>query len=179
MPTFTFDQPWWWYVLWNLGAFAVSLVPHSIMEWAAHRFVLHSKAIVKFAYDEHDQSHHRVYLANESFSVPGLDYGVDFHLRDWALFLGFVMPLWAVAEYLTGRPLMIGAGLSAALWLQTFNVVHRHFHAPTGSWIERTWFFGVLKRHHFEHHRDPKKNYNVAFLPIADLLFGTYSRGPR
>lgn len=176
MPTFGFS-PWWTYILWNVLAFVVALVPHSIMEWMAHRFVLHSKVIVKFAYDEHDQNHHKVYLHDETFSKPGFDYGVDFHLRDWALFLVFVLPFWAGIEYLIQKPILLGATASACMWLQLFNFVHRHFHAPDGGWIEKTWFFRVIRRHHVEHHRDPRKNFNVAFLPIADFLLGTYSGG--
>jgi len=55
-------------------------------------------------------------------------------------------------------------------------VIHRHFHAPDGSWIERTWYYSFLKRHHREHHRNTRKNYNVAFFPIADFLLGTLKR---
>lgn len=175
MPTWTLPIDWT-YALWTVGAFAVSLIPHSIMEWLAHRFVLHSQAIVKFAYQEHDQNHHQQYGPDETFGVPGFDYGVDFHVRDWFLFLTFVMPFWASVEYLAGKPLMIGALTSAMMWLQTFNVIHRHFHAPNGSWIERTWYYEVLKRHHREHHRNPRKNFNVAFFPIADFLLGTLKR---
>lgn len=178
MPTWTLPIDWT-YALWTAAALLGSVVPHSIMEWLSHRFVLHSKAIVKFAYEEHDQDHHKKYGADETFGIPGLDYGVDFRFRDWLLFLAFVMPIWAGVEYLTGKPLMVGAFVCAVSWLQTFNVIHRHFHAPDGSWIEQTWYYNMLKRHHREHHRNLRKNYNVAFFPIADFLFGTYSRGAR
>lgn len=176
MPTFTPGHPWWWYVIWNAAAFFIALVPHSFMEWLSHRFVLHSKAIVKFAYEEHDQAHHKEYGAGDTFQAPGKAYGVDFHARDWLIFLVLVMPLWVGAEILVGKPLVIGAFLCAILWLQTFNVIHRHFHAPDGSWLEGTWYFVMLKSHHREHHRNPGKNLNVAFFPIADFFLGTLSR---
>ena len=173
--TFMMNEPWWWYVLWNASFFVVSLVPHSFMEWLSHRFILHSKALVKFAYEEHDQAHHVEYGPDQTFEVPGKDYGVDFNTRDWLLFIAIVMPLWAGVEYLTGKPLLIGVFASTALWLHTFNVIHRHFHAPNGSWIERTWYYKTLKRHHREHHRDARKNLNIV-LPLADFFLGTLKR---
>jgi hypothetical protein len=179
MPTFRFDHPWTWYALWNLGVFFVALIPHSFMEWMSHRFVLHSKVIVKFAYEEHDQVHHHKYGADETFGIPGLDYGIDFRFRDWLIFLVIIMPMWAALEYWTGKPLLLGAFACACLWLHMFNVIHRHFHAPDGGWLERTWYYRFLREHHRRHHRNPKKNLNVAFLPIADFFLGTYDRDPR
>ena len=177
MPTWTFEGPWWVYALWNLGVFALSFIPNSFMEWITHRFILHSKAIVRFAYEEHDQAHHKEYLADSSFGVPGKDYGVDFGVRDWLMFIVVIMPAWAGIEYFSGKPILIGAALSTCLWLQMFNVIHRHFHAPTGGWIERTWYYRVLHRNHFQHHRDTATNFNVCFFPVADVVLGTYRRG--
>jgi hypothetical protein len=176
MATFRLDHPWTWYVLWNAAAFAVAFIPNSFIEWLSHRFVLHSKAIVRFGYEEHDRTHHVIYRSDGSFSVPGLDYGIDFRFRDWFLFLVIVVPAWIGVELATGRPLVVGATLASMLWLQTFNVLHRAFHAPSGSWIERTRYFRFLREHHRGHHADPSKNLNVAFPPLADLVFGTLRR---
>ncbi len=173
MPSWAFDGPWWVYALWNLGAFLFSFIPNSFMEWTAHRFILHSKAIVKFAYEEHDQNHHYEYLGGSTFSIPGKDYGVDFGVRDWLLFIVFVMPMWAGVEYLSGKPILLGTAISTCLWLHMFNVVHRHFHAPNGAWIERTAYYKFLMRHHRRHHMNTATNFNVAFLPIADWALGT------
>jgi hypothetical protein len=175
MPTWTLPIDWT-YALWTVATFVGSFVPHSFMEWVSHRFVLHSKAIVKFAYEEHDQAHHKEYGPDETFCVPGKDYGVDFHVRDWLIFLVIVMPMWAGVEVLTGKPLMLGALCSALLWLQTFNVIHRHFHAPDGSWFERTWYFKYLREHHRKHHADTKVNLNVAFPPLTDFILRTLKR---
>lgn len=178
MPSFNLDHGIAWYILWNAAFFALSFIPHSFMEWLSHRFVLHSKAIVKFAFEEHDTNHHNEYGADETFGVPGKDYGVDFNVRDWLLFLVVVIPMWVGVEYLTKRPCLVGTTLAAMLWLHTFNVIHRHFHAPTGSWLERTWYYKLLRRHHREHHRDRSKNFNVAFFPIADFVLRTLKRSP-
>lgn len=178
MPTFQALHPWYEYVLWNLGAFVVAFFPHSFFEWIAHRFILHSKAIVRFAYEEHDRQHHEQYRHDASFEAPGLDYGVDFSVRDWLLFLVFIMPLWAAVEVWTGKPILIGTFAAACVYLHAFNVIHRHFHAPDGGWLERRGFYLFLHRHHRLHHKQRNRNLNVVF-PFADLCLRTLVRkGP-
>lgn len=175
MPTLSGTHPWFLYVLWNLGAFFVVLLPHSFFEWIAHRFILHSKAIIRFAYEEHDQEHHEEYGHDHTFAVPRRDYGIDFNVRDWFLFLGFIMPLWAGVELWIGKPILVGAFLSACAYLHAFNVIHRHFHAPTGSWLESTSVYWFLHEHHRLHHRLRHRNLNVVF-PFADLCLRTLVR---
>lgn len=178
MPTFQGGHPWYWYVLWNLGAFAVAFFPHSIVEWIAHRFLLHSKALVRFAYEEHDQRHHERFGHDASFAVSGTEYGRDFNVRDWFLFLIFIMPLWAGLEWGIGKPILLGTFAAACVYLHAFNVIHRHFHAPTGGWLERRAFYSFLREHHRLHHRVRHRNLNVVF-PLADLLLGTRLSRPR
>lgn len=178
MLTFISGHPWYWYVLWNLGAFFFAFFPHSFLEWIAHRFILHSKAIISFAYEEHDQQHHEQYGHGETFAVPKFEYGRDFNLRDWLLFLGFILPMWAVLEwYVIHRPIMIGVFVSACAYLHAFNVIHRHFHAPTGTWLERTAVYRFLHEHHRLHHQRRRRNLNVVF-PFADFCLRTLLRRP-
>lgn len=178
LPSLDLSHPWH-YAIWNAGVFVISFIPNSFVEWLAHRFVLHSKAIVKFAYEEHDRVHHVVYKADQSFSMPGFDYGVDFHLRDWVLFLVVVIPVWTGIELLVGKPLLAGAILSTLLWLQTFNFIHGRFHSPRGGWFEGTKYYISLREHHFRHHADTSKDYNVAFPGIADWILGSLIRRPK
>lgn len=178
MPTFSFDGGWLPYAGWNLLAFAASFVPHSFFEWISHRFVLHSKAIVKFAFEEHDRVHHVIYGSDHTFHVQDGKpaYGVDFTARDFILFIVIVMPLWGAAEYLSGKPLLLGAFVSVLVWLNMFNYLHRLYHEPKGSWVEKTWYFCFLKEHHRKHHEDTSRNLNVSFLPIADWALRTNKR---
>lgn len=178
MPTWNYSESWMLYVAWNAAAFAVSFIPHSFVEWLAHRFVLHSKAIVKFAYEEHDRAHHVEYGPDHTFHVqhgkPA--YGTDFTLRDFALFLAFMLPIWIGIEFLIKRPVVVGGIASVLLWLNMFNYLHRLYHEPRGAWIEGTRYFRYLKGHHREHHADTSKNLNVSFFPIADLTLRTLRR---
>lgn len=176
MPSFQLDGPWWVWALWQSAAFLFSFIPNSFIEWLSHRFVLHSKAIVKFAYEEHDRRHHVEYGPDDTFAVHGKDYGLDFHFRDWFLFLVITLPMWTAIEIWSGKPILLGTTLSTLLWLQMFNVIHYHFHAPNGSWIERTWYYRFLMAHHREHHRDPRTNLNVCFFPVADWVLRTRRR---
>ena len=172
----TIHASWEEILLWNLLAYVVSFIPHSFVEWLSHRFVLHSKAIVSFAYEEHDQQHHQQHRGDETFIAPSLLDGPDFRPRDWALFISVVMPIWVGIEFLAGKPVVIGAFLSVVSWLWMFDVLHRRYHFPRGSWIERTGFFKYLREHHRLHHVDPTRNMNVCFYPIADFVLRTMKR---
>jgi len=178
MPTWNYSESWMWYVAWNAIAFGASFIPHSFVEWLAHRFVLHSKAIVSFAYEEHDRRHHVEYGPDHTFHVQDGKpaYGTDFTLRDFALFLAVMLPFWVGVEFAMKRPVVIGGLVSVLLWLNMFNYLHRLYHEPKGGWIERTWYFGYLKRHHRGHHAVPSRNLNVSFFPIADWMLRTLRR---
>lgn len=175
MPSFNYSGEWFAYLGWNALAFVVSFIPHSFFEWISHRFVLHSKTIVGFAYEEHDRRHHVEYGPDHTFHVQDGKpaYGVDFTPRDFILFIVTVMPIWAGVEFLAGRPLLLGAFLSVLTWLNMFNYFHRLYHEPRNSWFEGTWYFRFLKERHRRHHADPSKNLNVSFFPIADWTFRT------
>ncbi len=178
IPSLRFDWPWYEFLLWNAATFVVSFFPNSFFEWISHRWVLHSKAIVGFAYQEHDRVHHVDFGADQSFHVPQGDkaYGVDFKFRDWTLFLVIMIPVWLGVELLVGKPLILGAVLSILCWLQMFNSIHRLFHEPRDSWFERTRYFQFLKTHHRRHHADTSKNLNVSFIPIADFFLRSIAR---
>jgi hypothetical protein len=175
MPTFTLDHPWHWYLLWNTVGFAGAFLLNSFVEWGAHRFVLHSKKFVKFAYELHDRTHHVIFGADESYHAQTEDAKnhITFVLRDFILFLVVTTPLWIGAELLLHRPILIGGILATLVGLQMFNSFHLKFHLPSDTWFQRTWFFRFLKEHHRVHHADTTRNYNVAFFPIADWVLGT------
>lgn len=178
IPTFRMDTAWHVFLLWNLGAYAVSFIPHSFFEWIAHRFFLHSPVILKFPYQEHDRVHHVIHRADLTFHLPkdAPPYDKDFHFRDFCLFIFTVMPIWYGVEFLIQKPIMIGAFLSVLTWLNMFNWLHRLYHEPKGSWIEHTRYFQYLKAHHRAHHETTSRNLNVSFFPIADFFLRTLKR---
>lgn len=175
MPSFRFDAPWHWIVMWQAIGFAGALVANSFVEWFAHRFILHSKKIVGFAYELHDVSHHGMFGADETYHAldDHMRGHITFVLRDYVMFLLVTAPLWVGAELLIGRPVLFGGVLATLAGLQAFNSFHFRFHCPSDTWFQRTKFFQSLKEHHRIHHRDRTRNFNVFSFPLADILLGT------
>lgn len=161
--------------LWTLAGFGGAFVLCSFIEWLSHRFILHSKAILKFAYELHDRQHHVLFNGTDTYhaSCPEVKAHVKFVPRDYVLFLAVTTPLWIGAQLLLHQPVAVGGVLATLLHLQMFNSLHWRFHVPSDTWFQRTWYFRFLKEHHRRHHQDPKTNYNVSFLPLADTLLGT------
>jgi hypothetical protein len=178
MPTFRFDHPWTWYLMWNAVAFAGAFVVNSFVEWLSHKFILHSNKIVSFAYELHDRQHHVYFNGTDSYHAVNEDVKkhVKFVPRDYCMFLLATTPIWAFAEVLSQRALLVGGVLSTLVALQMFNSFHWRFHVPSDTWFQRTWFFRFIKNHHRLHHADTHSNYNVHFFPLADWVLGTLKR---
>jgi hypothetical protein len=178
MSTFRFDLPLTSYLLWNAIGFAGAAVVNSFIEWIAHRHVLHSARFVRFAYELHDRTHHVLFGADETYHAQNeeMKKHITFVPRDYFLFLLVTTPIWIGVELLLQRPILIGCVLITLVGLQMFNSLHLRFHLPTDTWFQRTGFFRYLKEHHRLHHADTRKNFNVYFFPLADLVLGTLLR---
>ncbi|MFQ5949764.1 MAG: sterol desaturase family protein [Nitrospiria bacterium] len=168
---------------WNGVGFVGALFVGSVIEWAAHRFILHSDKIVKFAYRLHDTWHHNYFKADETYTASLTDSADKWRLdhilfvpRDYLLFILVTAPLWLGAEFVLGVPIAFGGSLATLTGLQMFNSLHFRFHCPSDTWFQRTRYFNFLKEHHRLHHEDQTKNFNVHFLPIADILLGTFRK---
>lgn len=174
MPTFYFDGPLLWYVLWNLFGFCGALIVNSFVEWASHKFILHGNKIVKFAYELHDRSHHVMFRSDESYHAQNdeMKEHITFVGRDFFFFMLFTTPLWIGAEFLLQRPVLIGGAVATLLGLCAFNAWHLRMHLPSGGWFEKTRVFRFLSEHHRRHHQDTRCNLNVVF-PLADWIFRT------
>ena len=183
MPTFVGEFTVLELVLWNLAGFGGAFIINSFIEWAAHKYILHSDRFLEFAYELHDQNHHILFGDDESY-VATTDSEEDkqrrehitFVPRDYILFLLVTTPLWIGAEFLIGLPLFIGGVVATFTGLQMFNSFHWRYHVPSDTWFQRTRFFKFLANHHRIHHGEPWYNLNVSFLPIADFVLGTLKR---
>ena len=66
------------------------------------------------------------------------------------------------------------------LTMMTHPYLHQHHGEPAAKpslimkLVMRTWYFKMLWRHHFLHHKYPSSNFN--FLLGGDHLLGTYRR---
>lgn len=180
MATFHHPGPASAFAVWTLWGFLGAFLVNSFIEWGAHRFILHSPRIVRFAYDLHDRGHHVLFGAGETYHAQNreMEGHITFVARDYLLFLLFTTPLWVGAELLLRRPVLAGGVLATLAGLQLFNSLHLRYHLPSDTWFQRTRYFRFLKEHHRRHHGDPTKNFNVAFIPIADFCLGTLAKRP-
>lgn len=174
-----FDRPLQWHLLWNSVGFGCAIVVNSFVEWIAHRFILHSDKIVKFAHKLHHIGHHGISRGDETYHAETEEAKnhVKFVGRDYLFFLIATTPLWVIADLVTGKSVVWG-GIAATLFgLKVFNWIHWHYHVPSEAWIQKTRLFSWAKAHHRAHHHDTSKNLNVSTAPLGDLVMGTLVKG--
>jgi hypothetical protein len=168
----------WWFAAWNLAGLAGALLANSFAEWTIHRFVMHRRTILSYAYRKHAQTHHVLFDGGEFYHARDeyMKAHITFTALDYVLILLACLPFWVGLELLVQRPIVAGCLLATLAGLQLFNSLHLRFHVPSDTWLQRTRLFLLAKEHHRRHHEDPACNLNVATLPIADWLFGTLRR---
>lgn len=177
MPSFDFNHPWLWYVLWNLAGFFGSIVLNSFVEHWVHKHIMHKlNPIIPYGY-LHTTSHHAKFGHDESYETkdPVLKGHVLFTWKEYTLFPVFCLALYAPVELLIGRPILAGVLVAVFCGLQAFNSLHWRMHVPENTWFQRTWVFRFLKNHHKLHHERMDTNLNVVF-PLADWVMGTLRR---
>jgi len=175
---------WWQYGLWNLAGFVGAVVVNSFVEWAVHRWVMHTRnPLVPYGY-LHTTSHHATFGADATYEALNegmLDHGVAFTWREFVLFPLFCAAIYVPVEIVLRRPVLLGCMAAVYAGLAAFNFLHYRFHVPAWrridrrlAWVERTGMFRFLNRHHLLHHERMDRNLNVV-VPLADLCFGTLS----
>ncbi|MCC7539852.1 MAG: sterol desaturase family protein [Deltaproteobacteria bacterium] len=164
-------RPWEWL------AIPVTYLVSNATEWWAHRDLLHRKSkIAPLLYERHVPVHHVVYVTD------------DMAMRsrnEWRLVL---MPAYAIVLILLSV-VPIGAGLwlvglpnvavlffaTSTFFTVSYEWLHLAYHLPESSFVGRTWWVRVLRRHHAVHH-DPalmrRWNFNVT-VPLWDWVRGT------
>lgn len=167
------------YFLWTLGAFCGGFLTNNFVEWMVHRFVMH-KPFNEYAY-RHVTTHHTAFRADETYhadlgDAEKIEKGTSFTWREYLLFPLLCFFLYGAVDLAVGKPILPGALLSVLVNLMMFDILHYNYHVPRDSWFQRTWFFRFMKEHHRLHHADMRKNFNVSFFPIADVVMGTLKR---
>ena len=177
MPSLHLGNPWY-YAAWQGGFFIIAFLLNSFVEWTVHKFLMHSRKIIKFGYDLHAAQHHVLFDGGDAYHAVNEDVKqhVRFVPRDYLLLLAFTTPIWLCVELAAGRPFLFGGMAATLAGLQLFNSLHWRYHVPSDTWFQRTRFFRYLKENHRLHHGDMTKNFNVNFFPIADFLLGTLKK---
>jgi len=168
-------------------AFAATFVV-SFAEFTIHRHLMHRQRLPAWVYrvlpdlraqfKNHAVLHHGTYY--REFDHEPDPEGKTFNVRIlWGdslrlviTFLPVMAALWFLVSWLsalTFLTMLVGHNL---LW----GVVHMQMHVPAAdSWVGRTAYFRFISRHHFMHHQQTGKNYNVV-VPLADFVIGRVAR---
>lgn len=160
----------------------------SFGEVVLHRHLMHRQQLWSWLYrvlpdlraqfKNHAVMHHGRYYkefdhepdaAGKTFNVRIL-WGDS--LRLVITFSPVMAALWFLVSWLsalTFLAMLVGHNLA-------WGVVHMQMHVPAAdSWIGRTAYFRLISRHHFMHHQQTGKNYNVV-VPLADFVIGRVAR---
>ncbi len=169
-------------VLW----FVLSVVLLSFIEHFIHRHFMHRRSLPSGLYrrlaflDEyfhaHAVLHHTTFYRVFNFEPDPVGREIDMRL-------GF---LTAARLYAGASPIALGLVLVAPAGAAIFSVVaiahmylwgvlHHEMHVPASRFLQGLAAYRFLARHHFLHHRYPRRNFNVV-IPLADALIGTLAQ---
>lgn len=154
-------------------------------EYAGHRGPMHHRAknALAILFDRHAQQHHRYYTHDMMAADSPRDFQmVLFPPVMLVFFLGVLaLPIGLVIG-LVGTPNLGWLfGATAVGYFLLYEWLHWSYHQPPTSLVGRNPLVRILRRHHTIHHdlaRMTTANFNITF-PIADKLFGTYTRDER
>lgn len=156
----------------------------SFAEFAIHRHLMHRQRLPAWVYKvlpdlrnqfkNHAVLHHGTYYrefdhepdpAGKTFNIRIL-WGDS--LRLIITFSPILVGLWFFVSQVSSLTFLAMILLHNLLW----GVVHMQMHVPReDAWFAKTGYFRFISRHHFMHHRQTGKNYNVV-LPFADFVLG-------
>ncbi len=164
----------------DLAVIPATVVFANLVEWLAHRFLMHERhRPFTVLFDRHTPEHHRVYRY-ESMEIESLRE-LRLVLIPAAGVLGIVL-LAAPVALLLGTMLSADAGwlflATSALYVVGYELSHLAYHLPETSPVYRLPFLRALREHHARHHLPglmQKANFNVT-IPLADVLFRTRAR---
>jgi hypothetical protein len=166
---------------WQLAIVPATWIMSNIVEWNAHRSVLHRRTWpLEELYDRHTPNHHVVFIT-EDMALRGSREFKFVLLPFYGIVAIFAM-VFPIALLLT----WLGQGNLSALFLATtmgyvlsYEWLHLAYHLPPDSFIGRLPLLGLLRRHHATHH-DPalmrRWNFNVT-VPFWDWVQRSTYRG--
>ena len=166
----------------GLATVALTLVYSNLVEWCAHRWLLHRRRrFWEVLYDRHVPMHHMIYR-HDSMAVTCR--------REWFFVL---MPARGVLGIvILAIPLALALGkligpdvgwiflTTAGLYAVSYELLHLCYHLRSDVWVMRIPLLGgvlrALSRHHARHHHVElmqKWNFNVT-VPLWDFLLRTH-----
>lgn len=143
-------------------------------EWMGHRYFMHAPRFpLADAFRGH-MAHHQLFRGDHRFEADphGESGGVTLRWYAFPLILLGHLPVFAVAQWLTGLPMVVGGLVGCTLYFAGYEYTHYLMHVPCNHRVERSPLFRFTREHHRLHHLHMRCNYNV-FIPLFDALLGT------
>lgn len=173
--TFILDQPVWQYALWSISAYILA----NGMEWFMHRYPMHARfPLLNWAFEAHTGRHHAITRSDRTYYCQNDHEASHVQFSWYAPFVAlsvhcgvFVIPF----GLLGGAPAICGMVSAFTVQYLLYEFTHWYMHMPGNKWFERTRYFQLIKKLHWQHHRSVQTNFNVA-VPLADLVLGTLKR---
>lgn len=170
------DVQWWEWCF-----FPVSYVFANMLEWFAHRDLLHKRQFwAAPLYDKHTPLHHRIYVTE----AMGMKDPREFRL--------ILLPVYAIGLILVvSLPItlllrdLVSANVSwiflvtAMAYVVGYEWLHLSYHLPEIHPVGRLSLMRRLRRHHATHHHPSlmqKWNMNVT-IPLWDWVMGSIYQG--
>lgn len=170
------------------GTVLAAAVVISFAEFAIHRHLMHRQRLPGWVYKvlpdlrnqfkNHAVLHHGTYY--KEFDHEPTPEGKTFNVRIlWGdtlrlilTFLPVMVALWFTVSWVSALTFLAMIYLHNVVW----GAVHIQMHVPSERcWFANTRYFRFISRHHFMHHQQTGKNYNVV-LPFADFVLGRVAR---
>jgi len=158
----------------QLLGFGIAFFYATFFEWALHKHVMHTPKRVAYAYQSHDQVHHKVFGYKHNYHLQHDEDKplVTFAWWNYPLLLGLNLPIFFGLQWLLGMPIIWGGIAAMTFYYACYEYFHYCYHVPKNRWFEKFALYQRVKEHHLLHHKYKFRNLNVVF-PIADIVLGT------
>lgn len=149
----------------ELGSILAVVLGWPLLEWSAHRWVLHlrPRRIFGVLIDPYFAQRHRTHHKNPSY-FPDVFLPVGIVLGAWVVFTGLLLAAGCSAQ--VTATFMISMSVAACVYEWMHFMAHADF-VPPGSWLRR-----VAERHRQHHYRNEQAWFAFT-VPAVDDVFGT------
>ncbi|HEU4535194.1 MAG TPA: sterol desaturase family protein [Polyangiaceae bacterium] len=159
-------------------AVPATLLAGTLVEYVAHRWVMHRPGLLALAYDAHAGRHHRFYTARSmTYGHAREIWLVLFSAKDVAILAACVAPFFAALGLVITPGAHALSCVTAAGFFLLYEWLHLACHLPERAPLARLAPLRWLRAAHARHHDEagPGRNYGVT-TPLWDMAFGTRAR---
>lgn len=140
----------------------------TLIEYGVHKFYLH-----KLTTNSNSQAHHkkfdpkRIKFRDSQADPVEILASCDYIIFQILILVPVLGLLWLADQF--SALLVLATAIAYISWVE---VIHLHFHYPTGAKIEKIDLFKTLQWHHKIHHRYQESNFGVG-TSLWDYIFAT------